>query len=162
MKTVSVITAEEAAAKIHSGDVLIAGGFGMTCNPVHLLHALAETDVKDLTYIGNYVGEPGLGGGRLLRCGPTKDVNFPYVVLGRAIYHHARVAGRTHANRGALTLGDDDAGPGWIDRIPREQRKAIEKSFARLRNGAAETDVTEDLALLLTPIVEEGGAVPGQ
>lgn len=101
-------------------------------------------------------------GGRLLRCGPTKDVNFPYVVLGRALYHHARLAGRTHANRGALTLADDDAGPSWADRIPRDRRKAIERAFARLRDGAGETDVTEELALLLTPIVAEGGAVPGQ
>lgn len=41
----------------------------MTGNPVNLLHALAETDVQDLTYVGNNVGEPGLGGGRLLRTG---------------------------------------------------------------------------------------------
>ena len=41
----------------------------MTGNPVHLLHAIAETSVKDLTYVGNNVGEPGLGGGRLLRNG---------------------------------------------------------------------------------------------
>ncbi len=67
MKKVPQITAQEAAHKIKSGDVLIAGGFGMTGNPVHLLHALAETEVRDLTYIGNNVGEPGLGGGRLLR-----------------------------------------------------------------------------------------------
>ena len=69
MKTVPVITAAEAAAKIPSGSVIIAGGFGMTGNPVHLLHALADTGVKDLTYVGNNVGEPGLGGGRLLRNG---------------------------------------------------------------------------------------------
>lgn len=69
MKVVPKISAQEAAAKVHSGDVLIAGGFGMTGAPVHLLHALAETDTKELTYIGNNVGEPGLGGGRLLQNG---------------------------------------------------------------------------------------------
>lgn len=41
----------------------------MTGNPVHLLNALAETEVGDLTYVGNNVGEPNLGGGRLLRNG---------------------------------------------------------------------------------------------
>ena len=54
---------------VKEGDVLLAGGFGMTGNPVHLLHALAETGTKGLTYIGNNVGEAGLGGGRLLRNG---------------------------------------------------------------------------------------------
>jgi 3-oxoacid CoA-transferase len=69
MKHVQVISAAEAAAKVATGNMLIVGGFGMTGNPVHLLHAIADTSVKDLTYVGNNVGEPGLGGGRLLRNG---------------------------------------------------------------------------------------------
>ena len=67
MKVVPQISLSEAAALVKSGDTMIVGGFGMTGNPVHLLHAIAQTDVKDLTYIGNNVGEAGLGGGRLLR-----------------------------------------------------------------------------------------------
>ncbi|WP_369409076.1 3-oxoacid CoA-transferase [Deinococcus arboris] len=67
MKTVPVITAAEAAAKVQSGQTLLVGGFGMTGNPVHLVHALAETDVQGLTYVANNVSEPGLSGGRLLR-----------------------------------------------------------------------------------------------
>ncbi|MCP5100486.1 MAG: succinyl-CoA--3-ketoacid-CoA transferase, partial [Chloroflexi bacterium] len=72
MKQVPQITAEEAAKLVKNGDTILAGGFGMTGNPVHLLHALAKTDVHDLTYIGNNVGEAGLGGGRLLRNGQLK------------------------------------------------------------------------------------------
>jgi 3-oxoacid CoA-transferase len=72
MKQVPQITAEAAAALVKEGDCLMAGGFGMTGNPIHLLHALAETPTKNLTYIGNNVGEPGLGGGRLLRNGQIK------------------------------------------------------------------------------------------
>ena len=51
----------------------MAGGFGMTGNPVHLLNALAEPTTGDLTIISNNVGEPGLGGGRLLRNGQTRE-----------------------------------------------------------------------------------------
>jgi 3-oxoacid CoA-transferase len=69
MKRVPRITAADAARLVRPGDVLMAGGFGMTGHPVHLLHALADTDVTALTYIGNNVGEAGLGGGRLLRQG---------------------------------------------------------------------------------------------
>ncbi len=72
MKTVPQITAEEAATKVKSGDTILVGGFGMTGNPVHLLHAIAETDTTDLTYVANNVGEPDLGGGRLLRRGRIK------------------------------------------------------------------------------------------
>jgi 3-oxoacid CoA-transferase len=72
MKQVPQIQADDAAAMVNDGDVLMVGGFGMTGNPVHLLHALAEMDTKNLTYIANNVGEPGLGGGRLLRNGQIK------------------------------------------------------------------------------------------
>lgn len=70
MKPATPISAEEAAALVSAGDTLLAGGFGMTGNPVHLLHALAERrEVDRLTYVGNNLGEAGLGGGRLLRNG---------------------------------------------------------------------------------------------
>jgi len=67
MKRVAQITLQEAASKIKSGDTLVVGGFGMTGHPVHLLHAIAQAGVGDLTYIGNNVGEPNLGAGRLVR-----------------------------------------------------------------------------------------------
>ena len=41
MKSVPQISASEAAALVKDGDVLLGGGFGMTGNPIHLLHALA-------------------------------------------------------------------------------------------------------------------------
>ena len=72
MKTIPQITAEEAANLVKNGDTLLVGGFGMTGNPVHLLHAIAKTATKELTYIGNNVGEPNLGGGRMLRQGQIK------------------------------------------------------------------------------------------
>lgn len=74
MKKVIIITADEAASFVKDGDVLLGGGFGMTGNPVHLLHALARTSTKNLTFIGNNVGEPGLGGGRLLLNGQLRKM----------------------------------------------------------------------------------------
>lgn len=72
MKRVPQMSLAEAAALVKSGAVMMVGGFGMTGAPVHLLHALAQTDVQDLTIIANNIGEPGLGGGRLLRKGQIK------------------------------------------------------------------------------------------
>lgn len=74
MKQVPIISAAEAATKVKDGDTLLQGGFGMTGNPVHLMHALAETGTKNLTFIGNNVGEVGLGGGRLLRNGQIQKM----------------------------------------------------------------------------------------
>lgn len=72
MKIVPQVTVEQAAALVPDGAVIMAGGFGMTGNPVHLLNALAERSVGRLTIISNNVGEPGLGGGRLLRNGQLR------------------------------------------------------------------------------------------
>ena len=74
MKKVPIISSEEAAKMVKDGDTLLQGGFGMTGNPVHLMHALAEIGTKNLTFIGNNVGEVGLGGGRLLRNGQIKKM----------------------------------------------------------------------------------------
>lgn len=78
MQTIPLISASEAAALVRSGDVLIVGGFGMTGSPVHLLHALAKTEARNLTFVGNNVGEPGLGGSRLLRNGQIAKVIGSY------------------------------------------------------------------------------------
>lgn len=78
MKRVPQMSAAEAARLIQSGATMMVGGFGMTGAPVHLLHALAETDTRDLTYIANNIGEPGLGGGRLLRNGQIKKAIGSY------------------------------------------------------------------------------------
>ena len=83
MREVPRITADEAARLVRDGDVLMAGGFGMTGHPVHLLHALAATGVRDLTYIGNNVGEAGLGGGRLLRNGQIARAIGSYFTSNR-------------------------------------------------------------------------------
>ena len=72
MKTVPILSPADAAALVRDGANLMAGGFGMTGAPVHLLHALAERGTGGLTFIGNNVGEPGLGGGRLLRNGQLR------------------------------------------------------------------------------------------
>lgn len=74
MKKVPQLTLNEAVAFVKDGDTLLQGGFGMTGNPVHLMHALAETTTKNLTFIGNNVGEVGIGGGRLLRNGQIKKM----------------------------------------------------------------------------------------
>ncbi|MCY3833254.1 MAG: 3-oxoacid CoA-transferase [Chloroflexi bacterium] len=78
MRRVPQMSAAEAARLVKSGAVMMVGGFGMTGSPVHLLHALAETDARDFTVIANNIGEPGLGGGRMLRNGQIKKVIGSY------------------------------------------------------------------------------------
>ena len=83
MKTVPLVSPSEAVAHVKPGDTILVGGFGMTGHPVNLMHALAETGVDKLTYIGNNVGEPGLGGGRLLRNGQLRKAIGSYFTSNR-------------------------------------------------------------------------------
>ncbi len=78
MKNIPIISVEQAAALIKDGDTMMVGGFGMTGHPVHIMHALAGLGTQNLTFIGNNVGEPGLGGGRLLRNGQIKKAIGSY------------------------------------------------------------------------------------
>ncbi len=89
MKQIPQVSAEEAARLVQSGAVMMVGGFGMTGSPVHLLHALAETETRDLTYIANNIGEPGLGGGRLLRNGQIKKAIGSYFTSNREVVEAA-------------------------------------------------------------------------
>lgn len=62
--------AEEAVARIRSGDTVMVGGFGLVGAPLALIDALVESsDATDLTIVSNNIGEPGRGLGRLLRQG---------------------------------------------------------------------------------------------
>ncbi|WP_084592429.1 3-oxoacid CoA-transferase [Pseudohaliea rubra] len=84
MKPKPCITAQQAAELVEPGAILMVGGFGMTGNPVSLVHALAErTGVRGITYIGNNVGEVGLGGGRLLRNGQLDRVIGSFLTSNR-------------------------------------------------------------------------------
>ncbi|MCY3914616.1 MAG: 3-oxoacid CoA-transferase [Chloroflexi bacterium] len=89
MRQIPQLSAEEAARLVRSGAVMMVGGFGMTGSPVHLLHALAETETRDLTYIANNIGEPGLGGGRLLRNGQIKKAIGSYFTSNREVVQAA-------------------------------------------------------------------------
>jgi hypothetical protein len=92
-------------------------------------------------------------GGRLLRCGPVQSANFPYVVLGRALYHHARIAGRTHANREALFLGDGEDRENWVERLEASRRRELDRVFRDTRAGELRTG---DLAECLVPLLAAG------
>jgi 3-oxoacid CoA-transferase len=74
MKQVPIIDLHTATSMVKEGNTLLQGGFGMTGNPVHLMHALAAIGTKNLTFVGNNTGEPGLGGDRLLANGQLKKI----------------------------------------------------------------------------------------
>jgi len=72
-------------------------------------------------------------GKRELTIGPMQNLNFPYILLGRALYHSSMVAKRSHALRESLKLDDKNFYTEQI--IDSEMRKKLEKVHVLLRKG---------------------------
>lgn len=51
---------------VQTGAIIMVGGFGLSGQPLHLIEALLQTDIRDLTVISNNVGQQGEGLGKML------------------------------------------------------------------------------------------------
>jgi len=91
-------------------------------------------------------------GRKKLVAGPTRNRNLPYVVLGRARLHHALVAGRSHAQRGAMTLVELSSDQ--LDSLSVGDRKQLEKSFRRLRSGREVAEIVDQLGKEIAALFE--------
>lgn len=75
----SVKNAEEAIKGIKDGMTLMLGGFGLCGIPENCIHALVESDLKELTCISNNAGVDDFGIGLLLRNRQVKKMIASYV-----------------------------------------------------------------------------------
>jgi hypothetical protein len=89
-------------------------------------------------------------GRRQLVAGPSRNRNLPHVVLGRARLHHVLVAGRAHAERGALDLGT--SARELLAPLDDTTRRQVERTFGRLRSGREIGEATDQLARLAAQI----------
>ena len=86
-------------------------------------------------------------GKRELSIGPMQNLNFPYVLLGRSLYHASMIAKRSHAVRGNLDLENTSF---TQDMMEGENRKGLEKLHLKLRKGdEVEEEILEEYKRLL-------------
>ncbi|MEO8353189.1 MAG: DUF3482 domain-containing protein, partial [Chthoniobacteraceae bacterium] len=90
-------------------------------------------------------------GGSEVSIGPYPAVNFPWILIDRALATFCYVANRAHARRDEVTIETtrlkaslEQAGIS-TSRWPTDERKSAERVFARLRKGK---ETSEDLAHL--------------
>lgn len=74
----TVVTAEQAVARIRSGDTVMVGGFGLVGCPLELVAAVVRSEVRDLTVVSNNLGERGVGLGELLLQGRVRKAIGSY------------------------------------------------------------------------------------
>jgi len=77
-------------------------------------------------------------GRRELRIGPMKNLNFPYILLGRSLYYTSILAKRSHALRDTLQLENDTFYTQEL--FDSDKRKELEKMHTKLRKGEEVSD----------------------
>ena len=87
-------------------------------------------------------------GGKEVSIGPMRNINFPYVVLGRALLYQRMIEARTHACRDPLEI---EAQPGQLQLTDPKARRHFEKLFAKLRK---QVSYRADLVTSLAELVE--------
>ena len=82
--------------------------------------------LSDIKVLGQKLGK------RYLEVGPMKNVNFPYILLNRALFHAVKIASSSHALRDkvVLEMGRDFTGTWMGDSL----RKSLEKYHTQFRS----------------------------
>ena len=86
-------------------------------------------ELSEIKVLGQSMGK------RYLEVGPMENRNFPYILLGRAIYHTMKVAQISHAKREVFEIEMDQSfKERWLDE---SSRNALEKFHKKFRSGKA-------------------------
>jgi hypothetical protein len=92
-------------------------------------------------------------GGVRLRCGPSRNIQFPFVLLNRALLHHAVVAGRTHAQRGVLKIGEGSEPIAETTRFSSGTTRELARLFERLRRSEPGSESRAAALVYLTDVI---------
>jgi len=132
---------------VHGASLLLGSGLGAVAGGVSAW--LTSDRIANVKVLGHPLG------GEEISVGPMRNINFPYVVLGRALLHQGVIADRTHAYRGPIDINPElltwqlsDAGI----------RRRFEKLFSRLRK---QDSYREDLVASLARLIENQIREPG-
>ncbi|RLA52247.1 MAG: DUF3482 domain-containing protein [Gammaproteobacteria bacterium] len=68
-------------------------------------------------------------GGKLITYGPSRNINFPFVLLGRALLHLFSICKRTHASRSEMDLNQP-----LLQDLTDKERRQLGKIFDDIRN----------------------------
>lgn len=125
---------------VHGASLLLGSSLGAVAGGVSAW--LSSDRIANVKVLGHPLG------GEEISAGPMRNINFPYVVLGRALLHQRLVAERTHAYRGPIAMD-----PEWLTWQVSDagMRRRFEKLFARLRKQETYRD---DLVASLAALIE--------
>ena len=105
-------------------------------------------ELSEVKVLGQKLGK------RYLQIGPMENRNFPYILLGRAIFHAYHIATRSHALRDVEKLSMDSSfKEQWLDE---DLRKSLEKYHKIFRSGdVVEAEVLKEYEVLVKGVLEK-------
>ena len=108
---------------------------------------LGFDELSEVKILGQKLGK------RYLQIGPMKNRNFPYILLGRAIFHAYHIATRSHASRDVEKLSMDSSfRDKWLNE---DLRKSLEKYHKIFRSGdVVEAEVLREYEVLVMGVLE--------
>ena len=124
---------------VHGTSLLLGSGLGAIAGGVSAW--LTSDRLANIKVLGHPLG------GKEITIGPMRNINFPYVVLGRALLHQRMIEERTHAYRGPLEIA--------LQPVPSQlgdtaSRHRFERLFSKLRKQETyRTDLVASLATLI-------------
>ncbi|WP_148861099.1 GTPase/DUF3482 domain-containing protein [Marinobacter fonticola] len=83
--------------------------------------------------LGKWSFGPLLGGLQSMRYGPVADLQFAYVILGRALNHWYHISHRNHAGRDPMRL--EQAESHWLEQLSKDKRRELQSLLQRLSKG---------------------------
>ena len=104
-------------------------------------------ELSDVKVLGQKIGK------KYLKTGPIKNVNFPYILLNRALFHATKVASRSHALRDIAKFEMGRAfTEQWMDD---DLRKSLEKHHKLFRSGdEVKPEVLKEYEILIKSILK--------
>ncbi len=74
-----------------------------------------------------------LQGSKIIRIGPHKNPNFPWILLDRALLHYFNIRDLAHSRREKITLLSENKNQQLVKNLGSNQRKELNKIFAAIR-----------------------------
>lgn len=98
-----------------------------------------------------------LQGGRVVRVGPHKNQNFPWVLLDRALLHYFAVRDYAHSRQDKIVIQNTE-NEGVVKGLKPNQRRDMAKIFNSFRRNPASLNekVKKSLESILLEIIREG------
>jgi GTPase Era involved in 16S rRNA processing len=108
----------------------------------------AFNELSKIKILGHTLGK------QYLQMGPMENRNFPYILLGRLVYHSQKVANYSHAKRDILEF---DMGKEFKDKwLNDELRKELEKYHKIFRTSQKiDSKIVKEYEELITTILEK-------